>query len=351
MAPKISIIMPVYGVEDWVGRAIETVQAQTLEDFEFFAVDDGSPDRSGAICDRYAAQDSRIKVIHKENGGAPSARNAALKLATGSYLYFMDSDDWVEPTMLEDMYTLAEKNRLDLVVSGFFIDTYYSDDSFVTQEISHPDRIYESQRAFREDAYKLFDKNLLYTPWNKLYRGDYIREKNLKFPLTFWDDFPFNLSVLRDVERVGVTSKKYYHFIRARAESETTKYRPDMYTKREEEHGWMLDLYKHWDVSDDASREMILRRYIERVVGCIENVVSENSTLSSAEKSKQVKAMLDDPKTIEAVRVAQPRSFMMKMILLPIKWRNVTLTRMECSLISRIKSSNTKMFATLKAKR
>lgn len=92
-----------------------------------FAVDDGTPDNSGKICDEYAAKDPRIKVIHKENGGAPSARNVAIDKAVGKYMYFMDSDDWAEKTMLQDMVDLAEKNDLQLVVSGYYIDTYYSD--------------------------------------------------------------------------------------------------------------------------------------------------------------------------------------------------------------------------------
>ena len=124
---KISVIMPVYNVEKFVGKAIESIQNQTLKEIEFLIVDDGTPDRSGEICDAYAQNDSRIRVFHKENGGAPSARNLAIEAAKGKYMYFMDSDDWAEPTMLEDMYRLAEEHQAQLVVAGFFIETYYSD--------------------------------------------------------------------------------------------------------------------------------------------------------------------------------------------------------------------------------
>ena len=116
-----------------------------------------------------------------------------------------------------------------------------------------PSEVYPSQQLFRENAHKLFDKNLLYTPWNKLFSAQYIKENHLYFPNTFWDDFPFNLSVVRDVERVSVLEQKYYHFIRKRAESETAKYRSDMYQKREEENGWMRDLYDHWGIHSDLS--------------------------------------------------------------------------------------------------
>ena len=158
---KVSVIMPVYGVEDYVGKAIESIKNQTLTDWEFFCVDDGTKDRSGEICDEYAAKDPRIIVIHKENGGAPSARNVAIDKARGKYMYFMDSDDWAEPTMLEDMYNLAERDNAQLVVAGFYIDTYYSDTEKYSQQQFCESAVYKNSREFRQNAHKLFDKNLL----------------------------------------------------------------------------------------------------------------------------------------------------------------------------------------------
>lgn len=349
-AVKVSVIMPVYKVEKFVGKAIESMLAQTLTDFEFLIVDDGTPDNSGAICDEYAAKDSRIHVFHRENGGAPSARNMAMDKAKGKYYYFMDSDDWAEPTMLEDMYTLAEEHQAQLVVAGYYIDTYYSDTEYLTLNQVQPDAVYD-QESFRRNAYKLFDTNLLYTPWNKLFNRAYVDEKGLRFPETFWDDFPFVLSVIRDIERVVVTSKQYYHFMRARAESETAAYRSNMYDKREEEHGWMLDLYAYWGVQDEASMEMVARRYVERLVGCVENVTNPRCTLSKDEKRREIAKIIGGEHARKCLKLARPRSTMMKVILLPIKWNNVSLTMLESRFVSKVKSSNTKMFATLKAKR
>ena len=348
---KVSVIMPVYGVEDYVGKAIESIQAQTYTDWEFFCVDDGTKDRSGEICDEYAKNDPRIIVIHKENGGAPSARNVAIDRAIGKYLYFMDSDDWTEPTMLEDMVSLAEQNDAQLVVAGYYIDTYYSDTEKFVQEQVCPDAVYPTKEEFRANAHKLFDRNLLYTPWNKLYRADYIKDNHLYFPQTFWDDFPFNLSVVRDVERVCVTSGKYYHFIRKRAESETAKYRSDMYEKREEENEWMEDLYRHWGLDTPEIREFLARRYIERVIGCVENVTNRNCTLSAKEKKAEIRKMIGSENARKAVAIAKPNSKYMKLMLLPIRWNNTGLTYFEGKMISRVKSGNTKLFAKLKANR
>ncbi|MBR5753741.1 MAG: glycosyltransferase family 2 protein [Clostridia bacterium] len=349
--PKVSVIMPVYGVENYVGGAIESIQAQTLTDWELFCVDDGSKDRSGEVCDAYAAEDPRIRVIHKENGGAPSARNVAIDEAEGKYLYFCDADDWAEPTMLEDMVRIAEKHGSQLVVAGFYIDTYYSDTEKVTQCQEVPSRVFETQRQFRESAHELFDRNLLYTPWNKLFLASYIKENRLYFPQTFWDDFPFNLSVVRDIERVAVTDGKYYHFIRKREESETARYRDDMYEKREEEDGWMRELYEHWGLMTPEVREFLDRRYIERLIGCVENLTNRNCTLSTEDKLREIRYYLSTPRAREAVRNAEPRSLYMKVMLLPIRFRSTLLMYLESNVISYVKSGNTKLFATLKAHR
>lgn len=351
----ITVIMPVYKVEKYVSKAIECILNQTFKNFEFIIVDDGTPDNSGKICDEYAQKDSRIQVIHQENAGAPAARNRAIDIAKGKYLYFMDSDDWAEPEMLQEMYDLAEKNEAELVVTGFYIETYYSDDEKYTQIQTEEPMDFLTQQSFRENAYKLFDKNLLYSPWNKLYSAKYMSDNNLKFPQTWMDDFPFVLSFIRDVKKVVFNPKPYYHFMRARAESETAKYKSTLYEKREEEHQWMLDLYKYWDIKDDAkkaaAREMVFRRYIERVVGCIENVTNPNCTLSKKERKAEIKRILNNPNVSEALKIAKPNSKYMKIMLLPVKWKNVTLCYLEGTLISRIKTKNVKLFAKLKANR
>ena len=121
--PLISVIIPVYKVEALLARCVDSVLAQTYQDLEIILVDDGSPDRCGEICDAYARKDPRIKVIHKENGGLSSARNAGLDIARGEYIAFVDSDDWIEPEAYETMLSLAEKKNVKLVCAGRY-DVY-----------------------------------------------------------------------------------------------------------------------------------------------------------------------------------------------------------------------------------
>lgn len=117
MLPLISVIIPVYKVENYLAKCVESVMAQTYSNLEIFLVDDGSPDRCGEICDEYARQDPRIKVIHKENGGLSDARNAAISQATGEYLTFIDSDDWIEPGYCAFLYQKLVEYSADVVVT------------------------------------------------------------------------------------------------------------------------------------------------------------------------------------------------------------------------------------------
>ena len=349
--PKVSVIVPAYKVEAYIERAVQSVLRQTMADFELIIVDDGSPDQTGLIADRLAEQDARIRVIHQANAGAPAARNRAMETAQGRYFFFMDADDWAEEDMLEALCALADKHGLDAVIAGFFIDTYYDDEHFTSQTLSQPSEIYPSQAAFRAAAYRLFDRNLLYTPWNKLFRADWLKRNGIVFPNTFWDDFPFNLAVFRDIGRVGVTEKAYYHFIRARAESETARYRPEMYEKREQEHQWMLELYEHWNISDSASMEMVHRRYAERVVGCVENTACPACPKKLSEKNADIKVMLQNPALKTALKIARPRSLVMKLLLFSLKTGIAPLVLLEGQFISLVKRKNIRRFAQLKANR
>ena len=349
--PAISIIIPVYNVERWLTRAVESLQQQTFTDFEVFLVDDGSTDASGALCDQLAAEDTRIHAIHQRNAGAASARNVAIEQARGEYLYFMDGDDWCDAAMLADMYRVAKDNDLDLLVTGFYIETYYSEDKFYQETRDAADRIFASQAEFRAAAHELFDAQLLYAPWNKLYRRSYLIDNDIRFPGTFWDDLPFNLAVMHQVERVGTLDGHYYHFLRARAESENTRYRADMYDKREEEHSWLQALYRSWSIDSPEIQEFLARRYAERLVGCVENVTNKNCTLTRAEKRAAIAQMISTPQAKVALKKMSPGTFMMKVLFVPYRMQNVTLTMWESQFISFVKQRSTNLFARLKANR
>lgn len=347
---RVSAIMPVYNVEGFVRRAVQSILAQDFGALELICVDDGSKDGSSAILDELAQSDGRMRVIHQSNAGAAAARNAAIAVARGEYLYFCDADDWAEPDMLRRMVERADETGAQMVVAGFFIETYADATHCVVQHIHRPDASLD-QEAFRRQAYDYFDCNLLYPPWNKLYRADYVREHGIRFRDVRMDDFPFNLDYIRDVERVAVMDAEFYHFTRARMDSETTRYYPQMFEKREEEHGWLQELFRYWGIDDDATREFLARRYVERLIGCFENVTGRACPMNRRQQRQAIRKMMASPNVAESLRLARSRSGMMKLMLLPVRLGCVPWVYVQSRFISFVRRRNVTLFARLKASR
>ena len=118
MIPKVSIVVPMYGVEQFLNKCVDSLLVQSLHDIEIILVDDGSPDRCGEIAEEYATKDNRIKVIHQKNSGLGPARNTGMAAAKGEYIGFVDSDDWTNACMFEMLYNAAKQNDADIAVSG-----------------------------------------------------------------------------------------------------------------------------------------------------------------------------------------------------------------------------------------
>lgn len=120
MEPKVSIIVPVYNAQEYLKRCVDSILSQDYRDFELLLMDDGSKDASGEICDAYAQQDGRVRVIHKENSGVSDTRNQALELARGTFLQFLDSDDWIVPEATRLLVRSMEEYNCDMVISDFY---------------------------------------------------------------------------------------------------------------------------------------------------------------------------------------------------------------------------------------
>lgn len=367
VAPLVSVIVPAYDVDIYVSNAVGSFLNQTLQDIEVIVVDDGSTDATGAILQSMAYRDPRLHVLTVENGGAARARNVGLAHATGKYVYFADADDWAYPTALEAMASAAEEADAELVVAGFEIDTYMrpnlvpslikanvGEDDFGTYAIERkaPVAATYDMESFRRAACPMFDENLLYTPWNKLFLRSRIEESSFRFREgDFWDDFPFCLDYIRDVERVVTIPDSVYRFRRIRSDSETSRWR-DCYDKREQEHSWMVDLYKHWGLLTEKDvDEMLHRRYIERVVGCIESVCDPASGLDGYARRRRIEHMMETGRVENALVSAQPKSKLMRVMLMPMRLGSVKLMEAEGRVISFAKRKTPELFATLKARR
>lgn len=212
---KVSIIIPVYNAEKYLDRCLDSVLGQTLKEIEIVCVDDGSTDKSLEILKRYAMQDSRIVIIHKDNGGLISARKAGIAAARGKYTGYVDSDDWIEPDMYENLYRVAEKNQVALVTCG-----YYLEGNYVTE---HRDTVEEG--LYLDKKMEYLRNNLIYNMKNKetglraslcckLFDTSLIREIQNMIPnsITIAEDKMCLLAYVLNCKSVYVSYELYYHY-------------------------------------------------------------------------------------------------------------------------------------------
>lgn len=222
---KFSIVVPIYNVEKYIGKLIESLENQTLKDVEIILVDDGSPDSSGSICDKYAETDNRIKVIHKPNGGVSAARNDGMKVATGEYIMFCDSDDWLPIDALEKLYNEGVRTGADIVI-GDVIQTFTNDTEkrfrfyehnfvtedkdFVTKMIAadfHPS--YCPMPALEGPAFGYGG------PWNKAVRLSMLREKGIEFDVRvkgIFDDILYTAHILANAKKIAYIQDPVYYY-------------------------------------------------------------------------------------------------------------------------------------------
>lgn len=173
--PEISVIVPVYKAEAYLNRCVDSILNQTFEDFELILVDDGSPDSSGVICDTYATKDSRVRVVHKSNGGVSSARNAGLDAAQGNWITFVDSDDYVSSSYLENLY----EPEYDLTITGHIQVTPKGQ---TVQIIRYDTVCFRGlERAHLQQLLDTEGKNWLYFCWSRLYSRSIIEKNALRF--------------------------------------------------------------------------------------------------------------------------------------------------------------------------
>ena len=202
--PQISIIVPIYNVEQYLQSCLDSIIAQTYKDWELLLIDDGSLDKSGVICDEYAKKDVRIRVFHKENGGVSSARQKGQDEARGEYTIHVDPDDWIEPSMLEDLYAKAEKENAELVICDYFVNEG-SQQYYIKQKPTKLDNKVVLRELFQQ---------LHGSCCNKLVkRACYSGKVNFPKGINCCEDLIWCIQVLKCKPKISYINKAYYHYM------------------------------------------------------------------------------------------------------------------------------------------
>ncbi len=260
---KVSIIIPVYNVEKYLPKCLESVLGQTYADLEIICVDDGTPDRSAAVILSYTEKDGRIKLISQKNQGLSGARNTGVKAATGKYIVFLDGDDWLDTETVETAVSAAEKNNADIVMWGYvreFPDRSDEKKIFDSDKIFDESGCRELHRRmaglYGEETADPSNADSLVTAWGKLYRADIIKENGLEFvdtKLIGTEDALFNLQCFGFVHSAAFINRPFNHYRKDNDVSLTRSYKAKLFTQWNELYDRMDGYIKEKNLPEDFS--------------------------------------------------------------------------------------------------
>ena len=281
----VSVIVPIYNVEKYLKKCIDSIINQTYQNIEVILVDDGSTDNSGKICDEYIEIDSRISVIHKKNGGLSSARNAGLEKANGKYILFEDSDDYIEENLFQKCIKKMQIEDADICVFGYQKE---NDDGVIYQKYKFGE-FCVSNEVFENELYKRLIDNSFGYVWNKIYKLSTIRMGKIIFSDQIVDreDMIFNLELLSNIKKIMYLNYMGYHYIQR---SNSLVHNCDI--RRIKKMNDFFVKLKQIKVKD--KNKIINMAMLHYVADCINKNILSNNSLSKKEKIKMMKEMFND---------------------------------------------------------
>lgn len=321
--PCISFIVPVYNMERLLPRALRSLRAQTLTDFEAILINDGSKDGSAALCAQAAAEDARFRFIDQPNGGVAAARNAGLDAARGEYIFFLDPDDWVEPDAAEVLYHAARNADADCVEFGLYLDSYDENDRLLHTQTSGStlSGVYRGA-PFKEH----FDETASsYLVTNKLFRRAFLEQHQLRFSChQLGEDGLFFVAFYRQNPGcLVVLEKPLYHYTAARRGSLSNSYHPERLEDNFYLSDAVWDTVAAWGLQDSPMhRAKASYCTIRDLMMGIKNLGC--SPLSLAEQTAWLRSTLQKPRVRTAVRstplhAMQSRNDQVKLLLLKLR--------------------------------
>lgn len=309
ITPKFSIIIPVYNAEKYLPHCMESLLNQNYHDFEIVLINDGSTDQSGLLCDEYANNDKRVKVFHTSNQGAGHARNVGLNYATGEYVLFVDSDDWLELEALA-IYVKSIESYDWLI--GCSHNCYFKGDSMESMKVDYyyPANRYDSRQDIREMYVDIAVNGVSHAPHNKVYKREIIEKYQLRFPnRPKYEDLAFNNTYVDKINSLVIINDHTYNYRVSNLEGVAQKLPTNMFDIFTDVNNELIQLLKNWKVWDKKSEQLLQSKYITDVASCINNTYNPNLTYTFESRYTYIKAILEHEKVQQSCKHVDSSKF------------------------------------------
>lgn len=337
----VSVIIPVYNTELYLGTCVKSILEQTYLDLEVVIVDDGSKENCGRECDKFAKDDKRVKVIHKTNGGLASARNAGIEAASGKYICFVDSDDWVDKKYVENLVDCIEKTNAKLAVSEVSID--FVNDGF-EQKIKFDANI-SSESVSNGLGYMMQTESFNYS-CNKLYLKNIIDIYQLRFnrgdePA---EDFFFNSKYISYISCIAFSKQTPYHYVRRDTEMMTNKYIPNLYTVSKRANTVLKNMYLDYNIMQGDLKSNFLETYVYRMFSCVPNLFRRESVENKWQRIDIFNDMINDSELNHYLQDVKTSDVHLKLYRRLIKMKSARMMEIIYSVLFWIRNNMTILY-------
>lgn len=349
--PKISVAVPVYKVEKFLPACIESILSQSFTDFELILIDDGSPDNSGEICEKYAEKDSRIRVIHKENAGLSHTRNVGIETARGAYIYFLDSDDCMLPDTLQTLYDTAVEYGSDIVMGGYRAVVERDGVETASFDYTSPTVHVNGKQEIARHVLDWKNKVLIDLTCNKLYRLDLLRESGVRMPVgELFEDTEFNLRFLPHVQSFTNIERCLFNYMQRTSGSITKSYNPDKIVFLKKRHIALKEYFDTVGAVTEEIEQQISFFYIKYIFSCFIDLFFKEAYLSGKQRRAFMKQEMSEDEFVRSAKKAAGQGRYDKMIARVARSQNTMLVYLfsRCMYILKFKLQS--LFFVLKQK-
>lgn len=327
--PFFSIVMPVYGVEKYITKAVQSILAQTYENWEIVLVDDCTPDQSIHIAQKAAKGDPRIRVVrHEQNKGLSEARNTGIREAEGSYIWFMDPDDYVEKDILEKVKKSLDRNLAEVVMFGL-TEEYYNQDGTLeyTHTIAAEEKLFDNQKELRKKVIQYEQETLYGYAWNKIYRLQYIRENSFRYKnVKLIEDIVFNIEFFMDIQRLNVLAATPYHYAKRLSGNLTNKFVPEYFEVHRRRIELLYEQYQYWEICTDEVKQILGSLYGRYIVSALERNCDKRSNMTHSDRYKWCRAVFCQGLFEDLIPKARAKdSKTLSFALLLLRWKRSML--------------------------
>lgn len=322
--PFFSIVMPAYGVESYIGKAIESIQKQEYTDWEIIIVDDCTLDKSAEIAEKAAETDQRIRVVHhEENQGLSAARNTGMEAARGEYIWFMDPDDYVDPDVLARVKDSLEKNRAEVVMFGL-IEEYYDKKGNLqyTHSICPSEILYTDQEALRKRVIQLERQTLYGYAWNKIYQLEYMKKKKIQYTdIKLIEDILFNIRFFMDIERLNILGITPYHYAKRLDSNLTNKFVPEYFAVHKKRIELLFHQYVRWGLCTKEVKEILGSLYGRYILSALERNCDKRSGMKTVQRFRWCRRLFKQELFNELIPAAKAEDSRMLAVTLKLLQR------------------------------